>query len=363
VTLVWSTALAAALVLPLACGDAGSPTVDCASPGADCTLRQAAEQAGFRIGAAVRTGFQDDPEYVAALVVDFNSVTAEGVMKWDELQPVRGEFDFTEADRLIELAEANGMSVRGHALIWDQEFVDQMPDYGEQMTDADELRELMTTHIRTVVGHFRGRVDSWDVVNEPLQTLGDGLYENVFHRLLGPGYIAEALRLAHESDPDAILFVNDALVEFRGPKFDALLQLAADLRAQGAPLHAVGLQGHFLGQPRRDELQANLQALADLGVLVELTEVDITLRAGDGVAERLEQQRQDYFELASACLAVEACRRITLWGFTDRFTWIDGFFGPGLAPLVLDHDYQRKPAYFGLRDALVDAIGRRGAGG
>jgi endo-1,4-beta-xylanase len=98
-----------------------------------------------------------------------------------------------------------------------------------------------------------------------------------------------------------------------------------------------------------------LQALADLGVLVELTEVDVFLRAGRDQAERLDRQRQEYFDIATACLSIAACRRITLWGFTDRYTWIDDFFGPGHDPLPLGEEYERKPAYFGLRDAITSA--------
>ena len=352
-------ALAAAVALPLGCGDAAVKHIDCTSPAADCTLRQAAEQSGVKVGAAARTGFAGDAEYSAALAHDFDSTTAENAMKWAALEPRRGEFDFAEGDRLVEFAEANQMAVRGHNLIWDQSVIDSTPDYASQITDPDELRQVMTDHIRTVVGHYRGRVDSWDVVNEPIEIRGDGLYQNVFYRLLGPGYIAEALQIAHESDPDALLFVNENLVETSGKKFDTLRQLTADLRAQGAPLDGVGVQGHFFAQPRPEELQANLQSLADLGVIVELTEVDVPLRAGGTRDDQLEEQRQEYHEIATACLAVAACRRITLWGFTDKFTWIDSFAGPGRAPLVLDEQYQRKPAYFGLRDALVEASAGR----
>ncbi len=197
-------------------------------------------------------------------------------------------------------------------------------------------------------------------MNEPLETVGAAAYQNVFYRLLGPDYIADALDLAHESDPDATLFLNEWFSETLGPKFDAFLELVTRLVARGAPLHGVGFQGHFLQPPRFDDLRAHLQAFADLGLVVELTEVDIALRSASSPEAQLDQQRQDYFDVASACLAVATCRRITLWGFTDRFTWMDEFFGPGFAPLVLDRDYRRKPAYFGLRDALAQAGGRGG---
>jgi endo-1,4-beta-xylanase len=191
-----------------------------------------------------------------------------------------------------------------------------------------ELRSLMADHIRTVVGRYRGRIDAWDVVNEPLETTGSAVYENHFHQVLGPGYIAEAFELAHEADPEATLFLNEALVSSAGAKFDALYTLTEELLQQGAPVHGVGLQGHFLTKPpSREELQANL-----------------------------ERQRQDFYDMAAACLAVPACARITFWGFTDKHTWIDDSCEPGLAPLPLDTECERKPAYFGLREGLLSGL-------
>lgn len=348
--------LAGALALSSGCG--GDEQLDCRADGADCTLRQAAVQAGVLIGAAFREVDEtDDPAYQPALIKDFNSITHEGAMKWAATQPEYGVFNFDRADRMMELAESNGMSVRGHTLVWEQATVDATPDYVTAITDPQELRMLMADHIRTVVGRYRGRIDAWDVVNEPLDTLGSQVHENIFYQLLGPGYIAEAFELAHEADPDATLFLNEALVSKAGAKFDALLALTADLLDQGIPVHGIGLQGHFLtAAPNHDELRTNIQKLAALGVVVELTEVDIIVRGPGDEAARLERQRQEYFDMASACLAVEACKRITFWGFTDRHTWIDSFFGPDLAPLPLDEDYKRKPAYFGLMDGLLSGL-------
>jgi hypothetical protein len=251
--MIASLLVAMSLALSSACGggggQVGAPASDCGAPGADCTLRQAAEEAGVLIGSAVRDVFDADARYGPALARDFSSLTAETAMKWDSTEPARGVFDFAAADRLVEFADVNGMAVRGHALIWEQAIVDSTPDYVTVISDAGELRALMADHIRTVVGRYRGRIDSWDVVNEPLETAGSRLYENTFYRLLGPGYIAEAFALAHEADPDAKLFLNEPLVESAGEKFDALLELVANLRAQGVPVHGVGLQGHFFAEP------------------------------------------------------------------------------------------------------------------
>lgn len=336
----------------------GNEAADCRAESANCTLAEAARQAGVLIGTAFReVDSSEDPDYLPALLGDFNSLTHEGAMKWAATQPARGVFNFERPDQMLELAEANGMTVRGHTLIWEQAGIDATPDYVNAISDPEELRTLMAEHIRTVVGYFRGRVDAWDVVNEPLETAGSEVHQNHFYRVLGPGYIAEAFELAREADPDATLFLNEALVSNAGAKFDALLSLTAELLEQGVPVDGVGLQGHFLtGGPNHDQLRENLEKLAALGVVVELTEVDIVLRGTGSEAARLERQRQDYFDMSSACLAVEACRRITFWGFTDRHSWINNAFEPGLAPLPFDENYGRKPAYFGLRDGLLSGL-------
>lgn len=325
--------------------------VDCRMPTADCSLREAAAQANVRIGAAVSDFFDGDPEYGPALARDFDSLTAENDMKWAAIQPTRGNYDFAKADKLVDFAEANDMTVRGHTLLWDQETIDSTPGYVTAITDPADLRALMADHISTLVGRYAGRVDAWDVVNEPFQSRNEQYYDNVFRQVLGPGYIAEALELAHAADPGALLFVNEVLVSYEGGKFEALLALARDLLAQGAPLHGIGIQAHFLLPAAPEQLHANLVKLADLGLVVELTELDVPFSTSQPGAA--EEQRRVYLEVVRACLAVAACRRITLWGFTDAHTWIDSFVGPGFAPLPLDADYERKPAWYGLREGLL----------
>jgi endo-1,4-beta-xylanase len=342
------------LLLALVAPVAAAADLDCRAPGSDCALREAAAQVGVLMGTAVRPpALENDPNYGPALARDFNSITDEWTMKWQAIHPAPGVYEFESGDALVNFAEANDMAVRGHTLIWDQDLIDSTPEYVTAISDPQELRDLMTEHIQTVVGHYKGRVDAWDVVNEPLELLGSALYNNIFHELLGPGYIKEALEIAHAADPNAALFLNDVLISTSGPKFDAFLALLTDLVNQGAPIHGAGIQGHFWGVVEPEELHANIEALAALGLTVELTEVDVPLREnGDPVAQ-LESQRQEYFEVVRACVTVHACRRLTTWGFTDRYTWIDDFFGPGFDPLPLDEDYARKPAYFGVRDGLL----------
>jgi endo-1,4-beta-xylanase len=316
------------------------------------------------VGAAVRPQlFDSDPEYVPTLVREFDSVTAENAHKWPSLHPSQGVYDFAEADAVVELAEAHDMRVRGHTLLWANPA--RLPDYVNAMDAPEALRAELTDHIGTVVGRYAGRIDAWDVVNEPLQNLGTSLYENVFFQHLGADYLAEAFRIAHAADPGAKLFLNEVFATVPGTaRFDAFYDLVAGLLEDGVPLHGIGLQTHLLGGiSDRDPVafRAAVQAFADLGLRVEITEMDVPMFTG---ADRREEQARIVSGIVEACLAVAACDAVTFWGFTDLHTWIDAEFGPGFEPLLFDTEYGRKPSYFALRDALLAraAVPEPGAG-
>jgi endo-1,4-beta-xylanase len=261
------------------------------------------------------------------------------------------------------VAEANGLRSRGHPLIWGRL---ALPSYVLDETDPDALRTMMRERIMTIVTRYRGRIAQYDVVNEPITLFGaagetNGLEPYVFYRLLGPGYIREALEMAHAADPDAALYVNDFFVERPGDKQDRFFDLIKRLVDEGAPIHGVGFQGHVqlpgLGPtflPTREELEAAIRRFAGLGLDVEITEVDVTL--ADRSACELDFQRRVYTDIMRACLAVPACTGVTTWGISDQYTWIKNFFSVDGAPLLFDESFQPKPAYFGVRNALLERI-------
>jgi endo-1,4-beta-xylanase len=324
------------------------------------TLRETAALADVAVGAAITPlPVPGDPLYEPTLAAEFDSLTSENVMKWEPIQPAPDVYDFAAADAHVAFAEAHGMRVRGHNLVWGRL---QLPAYVQSATTADELRGFMADHIATVAGHYAGRVARWDVVNEPLTVFGtddaNGGYDpNVFFRLLGPGYVAEALALAHAADPDAKLFVNEFLTLIPGAKQDRFFQLASDLVAAGAPLDGVGLQGHlgiFERYPTRAEVEASVARFAALGLLVEITEMDVVMSAAPGDdASRRALQHDVYADVLSGCLAVPACSGITFWGLSDTYSWIRPFFHIDDDPLPLGDGYARKPAYFGVRSGFL----------
>jgi endo-1,4-beta-xylanase len=243
------------------------------------------------------------------------------------------------------------MAVKGHTLVWHQ----QLPDYVDAAEDPEALRVLLAAHIRGLVGHYRGQVRAWDVVNEPIAISGGSLRHTPFLDRLGPEYIAEALRLTHAADPQALLYINEFGAEGLGIKSDTLYALVRQLLSDGVPLHGVGFQmhlGYIFGAPPATA-RANLQRFADLGLRVNISEMDMQIATLPGdLPSRLAVQRQAYFDMVSACVAVAGCEAVTFWGFTDRYSWIDSTFGVDDAPLLFDDLLAKKPAYDGVAQAL-----------
>ncbi len=305
------------------------------------------------LGAAVNLPFLQsaDTRYAATLRSVYRSLTPENEMKMDTVQPERGRFDFTAADRIVAFAQANGMRVRGHTLVWGE----QLPSWLEEGTwTPDELRQILVDHVRTEVGHFRGRVRQWDVVNEPIADDGSGSFEpNLWYRVLGPDYIAIALRAARRADPSAKLFINEFNTDRNGVKVNALYKLVKRLRAQRVPLNGIGFQAHVRldSHPSTQELTKIMRRFTRLGLRVEVTELDVPLGGGAPLDQQLAAQAQVYAQIAAACQQVAACGGITTWGFTDASTWL----GTDQRPLPFDADYKPKPAFF----ALLKAAGAR----
>jgi endo-1,4-beta-xylanase len=346
--------LAGALAVALVA--AGVATGPAASAGEErhgkdrSTLADLAQRHGRYFGSATDNPELTDGPYTALLGREFDQITPGNGMKWYATEPQQGVFDWSAGDEIVDLARAGRQKVRGHTLVWHS----QLPGW---ITDrdwtADELRAVLKKHIQAEVRHYRGKVFAWDVVNEAFNE--DGTYrETVFYKTLGPGYIADALRWAHQADPHVRLYLNDYNIEAVGPKSDAYLRLAKELRAEGVPLHGIGLQTHLAlqyGYPTT--LEENLRRFARLGLDTALTEVDIRMEL-PADETKLATQADWYRQLTEDCLAVRRCVGITLWDYTDKYSWIPAFFEGEGAALPWDEDLRPKPAYYAIREALGD---------
>jgi endo-1,4-beta-xylanase len=324
-------------------------------PNAKVALRALAARADLKIGTAVDAKvLKQHAGYREELAREFSSVTPENAMKWDFTEPQRGRFDFSDGDAIVGFAEQHGMRVRGHTLVWHVQNPAWLRDghfSRAQMVDA------LRRHIQTVVSHFRGRVATWDVVNEILADDGS-LRKSLWLRRIGPEYVAMAFRFAHQADPGATLFINEIGAEGQGPKSDALYRLVRDLRAQGVPVGGVGFESHMSLDGEPPSFPGTLQRFAALGVKVEVTEADVRVRLPASSAA-LDVQGADYAEALRDCASVPACSGFTVWGFTDLHSWIpENQPGYGAAT-VLDDKLNPKPAYRALHSALARASSAR----
>lgn len=307
------------------------------------TLGAAAAEKGRYFGAAVAANHLGEAAYASTLNTEFNSVTPENEMKWDATESTRGSFTFTAADQIVNHAQSRGMKVRGHTLVWHS----QLPSWVGGLAAAD-LRTAMNNHITQVMTHYKGKIHSWDVVNEAFQDGSSGARRSSpFQDKLGNGFIEEAFRTARTVDPAAKLCYNDYNTDGVNAKSTAVYNLVKDFKARGVPIDCVGFQSHFnSASPVPADYQANLQRFADLGVDVQITELDIE---GSGSA-----QATSYANAVNACLAVSRCTGITVWGITDKYSW-----RASGTPLLFDGNYAKKAAY----TSVLTALGGTSSGG
>ncbi|HEX2909120.1 MAG TPA: endo-1,4-beta-xylanase [Phototrophicaceae bacterium] len=329
------------------------------------TLRELAEQNNIYIGTAVYTYHLDDPVHVETLGREFNMLTPENEAKACVIQPEQGKFNFEPFDELVAFAEDHDMVVHGHTLVWHQ----CMPDWLQNGDfSREEAIQILKDHISTVVGHYKGRVKIWDVVNEAIAGSGTGLRETPWQRWIGDDYLDLAFQFAHEADPDALLFYNDYGAEGIGAKSDAVYELVKGLVERDVPINGVGLQMHITvkdtvselgGRVAPEKLRQNIERLGELGLQVQITEMDVAF-LGQFTEEIRQQQAGDFRRVMETCLNTEACTAFITWGVSDKLSWLrDPQYSdnPNNAPLLFDESYQPKPAYYAVLDLLARQAG------
>jgi endo-1,4-beta-xylanase len=312
---------------------------------ANSTLRSAAEAKNLYFGTALATSHVGETAYADTAATQFDMVTPENEMKWDTVEASRGSFNFGPGDQVVSFAQAHNQRVRGHNLVWHS----QLPGWVTSLP-TNQVQAAMENHITMEATHFKGEVYAWDVVNEPFDDSGN-LRTDVFYQAMGSGYIADALRTAHAADPGAKLYLNDYNIEGSGAKSDAMYNLVSSLKQQGVPIDGVGFESHLILGQVPAGMQSNLARFAALGVDVAITELDIRMSTPSN-ATTLAQQANDYRTVVNACLAVSRCVGITVWGVTDKYSWIPSTFSGQGAALLFDENYAAKPAFTAVLQAL-----------
>ncbi len=348
--------------------------VDPGAAGANSLAAHAAAR-GLLFGAAVDPELLDvegiaaghtGDAYTQLFAEQTRILVAENAMKWFALRPAADRFDFANADRMVRFARLTGKVVRGHNLCWHE----ALPLWFAKTVNRDNARQFLTEHIRTVAGHFRGQIQSWDVVNEaiwPQDGRPDGLRKWPWLELIGPEYIELAFRTAAETDPQAKLTYNDYGIETDAPdevaKRAQVLALLKRLKASGTPIHAMGVQSHLhaAGEQPGAGLREFLSEVAALGLEVYITEMDvISTEIAGGSGTRDAAVAKVYGDYASLVLAEPTVKALLTWGISSAYCWtnqLDQRFKrwPDFArqrPLPLDDDFNPTPAFWALRGAF-----------
>ncbi|GIH95749.1 endo-1,4-beta-xylanase [Planobispora siamensis] len=312
-------------------------------------LRELARKLGVRMGSAVNaTALAEEADYRRVLNREFDHVTAENAMKWESVEPQRGVYAWEDADAVVRNALRNRQQVRGHTLVWHNQIPAWLTEgVADGSIDAAELRKILRDHIMTEVGRYRGKIRAWDVVNEVVDDDGN-LRQSIWLTHLGPGYIADAFRWAHQADPRAKLYINDYNLEWNTNKINTTLGIVKDLKAQRVPIHGIGFQGHLgIQYDYPGDFADIMRQFTDLGLEAAITEADVRMVL-PVTPEKLATQADYYKRMLSTCAANKRCAEFTVWGYTDRHSWVPDWFEGEGAACIMDENLTPKPAYHAL---------------
>ncbi|EJL65315.1 endo-1,4-beta-xylanase [Flavobacterium sp. CF136] len=328
----------------------------------------------FYIGTALSANQieQKDAKVNSLICKEFNAITAENIMKSMFIHPQKDKYDFALTDKFVAYGKKNKMYIHGHTLIWHS----QLAPWMTQIKDSTEMKAFMKDHITTIVSKYKGRIDSWDVVNEALNEDGT-LRKSVFLNTLGEQYLIDAFKLAAAADPKTDLYYNDYNNE-EPAKREGTINLIKKIKAAGGKVDGVGIQAHWrLESPSLEEIEKSILAYSAIGVKVAFTELDITVLPNpwdlkgadvnqnfegsakmnpypeslpDSVQEKLAQRYSDIFKLFLK--HKDKISRVTFWGVYDGQSWLNDWPIKGRTnyPLLFDTQLKPKKAY----NALID---------
>jgi GH35 family endo-1,4-beta-xylanase len=323
--------------------------------------RAAAAFPALRLGGVGGVGnWAEDPRFRAAISAHFHLSSPENSMKFDSTQPADGVWKFAESNAMNELGIARGGSSRGHVMVWHEQIAGWVPRYGSPATTQTNLWNYIDKTATT----FKGRLACWDVVNEAINdgsgTLRSSLWYNspgIGYAADGDKYIRESFIRARASDPTVPLIYNDYSNETINAKSDAIYNMLSGFVNTGVPVTGVGFQSHLYGTaPDGPSTRANFQRFQDLGLDLQVTELDISLVTdanGRASASDLVKQGDYYFDYLGTALGYSRLKVFQTWGVYDGSSWIP-YFVPGRGQaLPLDFNFNRKPAYWGMWNAMA----------
>lgn len=331
----------------------------------------------FLVGAAVNDGHINGTDTLGLKLIanQFNTITPENVMKWMYVHPEKDRYFFDVADEYVALGEKYDMHIVGHTLIWHS----QLADWMNGINDKAEMTEVIIDHIRTIGARYKGKIDTWDVVNEALNEDGT-LRESLFYEVMGSDYIALAFKEAAKADPNAKLVYNDYNL-WKPEKRAGVVRLVKKLQEKGIKIDGVGMQAHWsLEGPSIEDIENSILVYSELGLQVSFTELDVTALPNpwelDGAAVEQDYSRYEddpimnpypnglsdnaKMKLAKRYEAIfklflkyrDKIDRVTFWGVQDGQSWLNGWPINGRTnhPLLFDREFSPKKAYHSVID-------------
>jgi endo-1,4-beta-xylanase len=335
-------------------------------------LRATASARGILYGSTIATGqVVADDDFTALARRECAALVTENELKWGNICDAPGEYDFAPADTIVDFATANDIAMRAHTLLWYY----RTPRWFRELPDAATAEREMLRHIAMVAGRYRGRIRIWDVVNEPIEPAhgrADGLRGAIFVEKVGAHYLELAFHAAREADPTARLLLNEYGIEYDSRADDTkrrvVLRHLERLKRAGVPVEMLGVQGHLeIGAKpfSARKLRGFIAAVADLGIEIAVTELDVVDAAAPGdIARRDRMVADEYRRFLETMLDEKAVRTVFTWGLSDRHSWIvrresgeNTWRTDGMAPRPLPFDaaLAPKPAWASLAGCLAGA--------
>lgn len=332
----------------------------------EAPLRKRAAAKGLIYGAAARHSIlSSNSEFVARFTQECSILVPESELKWKNIRPTLERFNFASGDAMAEFARKHNMLFRGHTLVWHK----SLPKWFKDTVNSKNAEQILINHIKTVAGHYAGKIHSWDVVNEGVlvsDKRSDGLRKTPWLEFIGPDYIDIAFRTAAEADPQALLVYNDNQLEYDKPPNEAkrtkVLKLLERLKSSGTPIHALGMESHLgagLTGFKAEKLRDFLKNVASLGLKILVTEMDVTERLLLDVSTRDRIVAGVYEDYLSVVLDEPAVIAVLTWGLSDRYTWLSEYVqrkdSAPVRPLPLDSQLKRKLAWNAIARAFDKA--------
>ena len=312
----------------------------------------------------------DQESHWDVITKNFNWVVAENCMKCEVIHPQEGVYDFTLADKFVDKAKAAGLKVQGHCLIWHSQCAPWFHfDKDGKLVSREELKKRMREHIYTIVSHFKGRIDAWDVCNECFEDDGSPR-KSLFWQILGTDYIPLAFQYAHEADPNVPLFYNDYSMN-KPTKVEGVANFFRPLIEQGLPVTAIGMQGHMILEDAKELLPQydhSIKTIAALGVPTFFSELDLSVLpnpygfSGANVSDRftytpekdpfkegltkekeaeINQYWVDFYKMLIP--HKDNILRVNFWCLNDANSWRNDFPIQGRSDYATLYDRQNQP--------------------